>query len=69
MKKILSAIVAFGLLIAPVNTFGQSLSVTKSLSAKKNNQGVGIIAAILTASALLTILIISSSNDDKPVSP
>lgn len=63
MKKILTALVAFGLVIAPMNSFGQSLSPTK-----RNNQTVSVIAVVLAATTIMA-LIISSSNDDKPTSP
>jgi len=68
VKKILSAIVALGLVIAPLNSFGQSLSVVQTEKVAKKNSNVGVIAAILAATVLVA-LILASSGDDKPTSP
>lgn len=61
MKKILAAFIAFGVLIAPINTFGKESDTTEEVA-------LAILAGLSVE--LLSHLILESGNsDDNPVSP
>lgn len=60
MKKIFAAIAAFGLIIAPMNTFARD-DVVEEVS-------LGILIGF-TVELLSHVILDSGNNDDNPVSP
>lgn len=62
-KKIMAAIVAFGVLIAPLNTFG------KEAESDVTEEVALAILAGLSVELLSHLILESGNNDDNPVSP